>query len=52
MTGLGKRPVRIWIPDLDERAFRDAAHHQSLAVAPSPHGKEGQDFIDAITVAE
>jgi Protein of unknown function (DUF3018) len=48
----GLRPVRIWIPDLDERTFREAAHCQSLAVANSPHAKEDQEFIDAITIAE
>ncbi len=48
----GLRPVRIRIPDLDERTFREEAHRQSLAVATSPHAKEDQDFIDAITIAE
>ena len=49
---LGLRPVRIRIADLDERTFREQAHRQSLAVATSPHAKEDQDFIDAITIAE
>lgn len=45
------RPVRIWLPDLDARKFRAEAHHQSLAVATSPHAREDQNFIDAISVS-
>ena len=45
----GLRPVRIWLPDLDARTFRAEAHRQSLAVATSPHARDDQDFIDAIS---
>jgi hypothetical protein len=30
-------------------AFVTEAHRQSLAVAKSPHAKEDQDFIDAVS---
>jgi hypothetical protein len=45
----GLRPVQIWVPDVRSRGFAAAAHRQSLAVANSPHAKEDQDFIDAIS---
>jgi hypothetical protein len=45
----GLRPVQIWVPDVRSRAFKAAAHRQSLAVAESPHAKEDQDFVDAIS---
>jgi hypothetical protein len=45
----GLRPVRIWLPDLGARKFRAEAHRQSLAVATSPHARDDQDFIDAIS---
>jgi hypothetical protein len=45
----GLRPVQIWVPDVRSKAFAHAAHLQSLAVAKSPHAKEDQDFIDAIS---
>jgi hypothetical protein len=44
--------VRIWIPDLDERAFRKEAHRQSLAVANSPQEKDDLAFIDSLAVTE
>jgi len=45
----GLRPVQIWVPDIRSRAFARAAHRQSLAVAKSPHAKDDQEFIDAIS---
>lgn len=45
----GLRPIQIWVPDLRSPAFVEEAHRQSLAVARSPHAREDQDFIDAIT---
>jgi hypothetical protein len=45
----GLRPIQIWVPDVRSRAFRTAAHRQSLAVAESPHATEDQSFIDAIS---
>jgi hypothetical protein len=45
----GMRPIQIWVPDVRSRAFAAEAHRQSLAVANSPHAKEDQDFIDAIS---
>ena len=45
----GLRPVQIWVPDVRAKAFVDAAHRQSLAVARSPHAKEDQEFVDAIS---
>ncbi len=45
----GLRPIQIWVPDVRSKAFALEAHRQSLAVAGSPHAKEDQDFIDAIS---
>jgi hypothetical protein len=45
----GLRPIQIWVPDLRSPASVEEARRQSLAVARSPHGKEDQDFIDAIS---
>jgi hypothetical protein len=45
----GLRPVQIWVPDVRSKAFAHAAHRQSLAVAKSPHAKEDQEFVDAIS---
>jgi len=45
----GLRPVQIWVPDVRSKAFAHAAHRQSLAVAKSPHAKDDQAFVDAIS---
>ena len=45
----GLRPIQIWVPDLRSPAFVTEAHRQSLAVAKSPHAKEDQDFINAVS---
>jgi surfactin synthase thioesterase subunit len=45
----GLRPIQIWVPDMRSPAFAAEAHRQSLAVAKSPHAREDQDFIDAIS---
>lgn len=45
----GLRPIQIWIPDVRSKAFAREAHRQALAVANSPHAKEDQAFIDAIS---
>ena len=37
------------VPDVGVPGFAEAAHRQSLAVARSPHAKDDQDFIDAIS---
>jgi hypothetical protein len=44
----GLRPIQIWVPDVDARSFRAAAHRQSLAVATSTGETADQAFIDAI----
>ena len=46
----GLRPIQIWVPDVRSPQFAAEAHRQSLAVATSPHAKEDQDFIDAVSV--
>ena len=43
------RPIQISVPDMRSPSFVAEAHKQSLAVARSPHAKEDQDFIDAIS---
>ncbi len=45
----GLRPIQIWVPDVRSPSFKAKAHRQSLAVANSPHAKENQAFIDAIS---
>jgi hypothetical protein len=45
--GLG--PIQLWAPDVRSPAFAAEAHRQSLAVANSPHAKDDQDFIDAVS---
>lgn len=49
MRARGLRPVQIWVPDTRTDEFRAEAHRQSLAVALSPHDREDQLFIDAIS---
>jgi len=45
----GLRPIQIWVPDVRTRAFKAQAHRQSVAVAESPHAREDQEFIDAVS---
>lgn len=45
----GLRPIQIWVPDVRARAFKSAAHRQSLAVAASAHANADQAFIDAVS---
>ncbi|MGZ4821836.1 MAG: antitoxin MazE family protein [Terriglobales bacterium] len=45
----GLRPIQIWVPDMRSPAFIRQAHRQSLAVAKSPHAKQDQDFINAVS---
>ena len=48
----GLRPIQIWVPDVRARAFRSAAHRQSVAVAASAQARDDQAFIDAVSVLE
>jgi hypothetical protein len=45
----GLRPIQIWVPDVRSRAFKAAAHRQSLAIAESSHEAEDQSFIDTVS---
>ena len=45
----GLRPIQIWVPDVRSPTFAEEARRQSLAIANSPHEKEDQDFIDAVS---
>jgi Protein of unknown function (DUF3018) len=47
---LGLRPIQIWVPDVRSKAFRAEARRQSLLVATSPHAREDQAFIDAVSL--
>jgi hypothetical protein len=49
LRALGLRPIQIWVPDVRARAFRSAAHRQSLTVAASAQAREDQAFIDAVS---
>jgi hypothetical protein len=44
----GLRPIQIWVADVRSPGFAKEAHHQSLAVANSPHARRDQDFVDAV----
>jgi hypothetical protein len=46
---LGLRPIQIWVPDTRSKEFAREAHRQSMAAARSPHEKEDQAFVDAIS---
>ena len=48
----GLRPIQIWVPDVRSPEFAEQAHHQSLAVATSPHAGKDQAFIDFISLDE
>ena len=45
----GLRPIQIWVPDVRSPAFRSEAHRQSQAIATSPHARDDQAFIDAVS---
>ena len=45
----GLRPIQIWVPDMRSPTFVAEARRQSLAVANSPHAREDQSFIDAVS---
>ena len=45
----GLRPIQIWVPDVDARSFRSAAHRQSLAVSNSAGEAADQAFIESIS---
>jgi Protein of unknown function (DUF3018) len=49
LRNAGLRPVQIWVPDVRSKSFTRAAHRQSLAVATSPHARQDQEFVDAIS---
>ena len=49
MRARGFRPVQFWVPDTRTADFRFEAYRQSQAVAMSPHEREDQAFIDAIS---
>ena len=46
----GLRPIQIWAPDVRAPAFQLEAHRQSLAVSASPHAREDQALVDAVSV--
>ena len=45
----GLRPIQIWVPDTRSPEFAKEARRQMRALARSPHAKEDQDFVDAIS---
>lgn len=50
MKAKGYRLAQFWVPDVTTPEFAAEARRQSLAVSQSPHAKEDQDFIDAISI--
>jgi hypothetical protein len=49
MRKKGMRLIQMWVPDVRSKAFKRQAHLDSLAIANSPHAKEDQAFVDAIS---
>lgn len=49
LRGKGLRPIQIWVPDVESRAFKQKAHSQAVAVSNSPYADEDQCFVDAIS---
>jgi len=45
----GLRPIQIWVRAMRSPAFARQARRHSLAVAKSPHAKQDQAFIDAVS---
>jgi hypothetical protein len=50
MKKKGLRLIQMWVPDTRSRSFRRRAHRDSLAVANSPHARDDQAFVDAISI--
>ena len=48
----GLRPIQIWVPDVESKAFRDEALIQSRAVAISDQATQDQEFISAISALD
>jgi Protein of unknown function (DUF3018) len=49
MRKQGLRPIQIWVPDMRSPDFAADAHRQSLSAARSPHAKDEQEFLDAVS---
>ncbi len=45
----GLRPIQIGVPDTRSPKFAAEARRQSRLVAQSPHAREDQAFVDAIS---
>jgi len=45
----GLRPITLWVPDTRSRAFIAEARRQAQLLARSPHHKDDQVFIDAVS---
>jgi len=45
----GLRPIQIWVPDTRSPEFAKEARRQMRALARSPHAKDDQAFVDAIS---
>ena len=50
MKKKGMRLIQMWVPDTRSKAFKRRAHLDSLTIANSPHEKDDQDFVDAVSV--
>ena len=49
MRAQGMRLLQIWVPDTRSPEFAKEARRQSRMAARSPHAKEDQAFVDAIS---
>jgi hypothetical protein len=50
MRAQGMKLIQIWVPDVNSPHFAAEARRQSALIAASPHEKEDQAFVDAISV--
>lgn len=50
LRAMGLRPITIWVIDTRTKKFKEEARRQALAIAQSPHEKDDQAFIDAISI--
>jgi hypothetical protein len=49
MRRRGMKLIQIWVPDPKSPYFAAEARRQSRLIAESPHEKEDQAFIDAVS---
>ena len=51
MRAQGYRPIQMWVPDVRSERFAAEARRQAALVAAAEDNDEGQEFIEAVSVA-